>query len=301
MLNLDRLRALHAVSARGSIIAAAETLNVTTSAVSQQLAKLEQETGQTLLERHGRGVRLTDAGVQLLASAHRILAEVQAATEEMGAFAGGLRGRVVVGTNQSLAETTLPGLLSRFHRESPGIEIALREGLAKAMVEGLSSGEFDVVLGDVGRASEHLDRSMRLTALRQEEVGLAVAPGHRLARRTAVPFSELHDEPFVIFPHGSVMTDLLLTRARMAGFEPRVAFESTDNLAVRALVAEGLGVTLLPRSLLSVPGPRLGWLSFAPDPLTRTVSLVHRRGGLGPSLRRFVAFLLEHYPSRESA
>src|SRR5688572_12587242 len=66
MLNLDRLRALHAVSAQGSINAAAETLNVTTSAVSQQLAKLELETGQQLLERHGRGVRLTDAATQLV-------------------------------------------------------------------------------------------------------------------------------------------------------------------------------------------------------------------------------------------
>jgi len=73
MLNLDRLRALHAVSAHGSIIAAAETLNVTTSAVSQQLAKLEAETGQTLLERHGRGVRLTDAAATLVSRTQRVL------------------------------------------------------------------------------------------------------------------------------------------------------------------------------------------------------------------------------------
>lgn len=296
-MELRQLRYFVAVARHRNFTRAAEELNLAQPALSQQIAALEKNLDVLLLERKP-SVRLTDAGVQLLAFAHRILAEVQAATEEMGAFAGGLKGRVVVGTNQSLAETTLPGLLSSFHREHPGIEIALREGLAKAMVEGLSSGEFDVVLGDVGRAAERLDRFMRLTPLRQEEVGLAVAASHRLAERSAVRFSELRDEPFVIFPHGSVMTDLLLTQSRLAGFEPRVAFESTDNLAVRALVAEGLGVTLLPRSLLAVPGPRLAWVSFAPEPLQRTVSLVHRRGGLGPSLRRFVAFLLQHYPNR---
>ncbi len=83
MLNLDRLRALHAVSAHGSIIAAAETLNVTTSAVSQQLAKLESETGQTLLERHGRGVRLTDAAAALVLRTQRVLSLLEEAEAEL--------------------------------------------------------------------------------------------------------------------------------------------------------------------------------------------------------------------------
>ena len=85
MLNLDRLRALHAVSAHGSIIAAAETLNVTTSAVSQQLAKLELETGQTLLERHGRGVRLTDAAAALVPRTQRVLSLLEEAEAELEA------------------------------------------------------------------------------------------------------------------------------------------------------------------------------------------------------------------------
>lgn len=298
-MEIRQLRYFVAVARHRNFTRAAEELNLAQPALSQQIAALERELSVTLLERKP-SVRLTDAGVQLLAFAHRILAEVQAATEEMGAYAGGLRGRVVLGTNQSLAETTLPGLLSRFHSEHPGIEIALREGLAKAMVEGLSSGEFDVVLGDVGQAAERLDRAMRLTALRHEEVGLSVATRHPLAGRETVEFFELRDEPWVIFPHGSVMTDLIFTQAQQAGFAPRVAFESTDNLAVRALVGEGLGVTLLPRSLMAVPGPTLAWVSFAPQPLRRTVSLVHRRGGLGPSLRRFVSFLLENYPGLEA-
>ena len=91
MLNLDRLRALHAVSAHGSIIAAAETLNVTTSAVSQQLAKLELETGQTLLERHGRGVRLTDAATALVSRTQRVLSLLEEAEAELEA--NGRRGR----------------------------------------------------------------------------------------------------------------------------------------------------------------------------------------------------------------
>src|SRR5918994_2129359 len=96
MLNLDRLRALHAVSAQGSIIGAAETLNVTTSAVSQQLAKLELETGQTLLERHGRGVKLTDAATALVLRTHRVLALLEEAEAELESNDHGVAGRITI-------------------------------------------------------------------------------------------------------------------------------------------------------------------------------------------------------------
>src|SRR6476620_5133242 len=112
MLNLDRLRALHAVSAHGSIIAAAETLNVTTSAVSQQLAKLEAETGQTLLERHGRGVRLTDAAAALVNDN-----EVVAGQITIAAFATAARGLAPHAVRALLKK--YPQLSITFHEQEP--------------------------------------------------------------------------------------------------------------------------------------------------------------------------------------
>src|SRR5687768_7651594 len=130
MLNLDRLRALHAVSTHGSIIAAAETLNVTTSAVSQQLAKLELETGQQLLERHGRGVRLTDAAAALVSRTHRVLSLLEEAEAELEgadtAVAGQLTMAAFATAARGLAPLAIRGLLKQypqlsvtFHEQEP--------------------------------------------------------------------------------------------------------------------------------------------------------------------------------------
>ena len=127
MLNLDRLRALHAVSAHGSIIAAAETLNVTTSAVSQQLAKLEAETGQTLLERHGRGVRLTDAATTLVSRTHRVLSLLEEAEAELEASDRTVAGQITIGAFATAARGLAPIALQALRKKYPQLAITFHE------------------------------------------------------------------------------------------------------------------------------------------------------------------------------
>ena len=119
MLNLDRLRALHAVSAHGSIIAAAETLNVTTSAVSQQLAKLEAETGQTLLERHGRGVRLTDAAAALVLRTQRVLSLLEEAEAELEANETAVAGQITIAAFATAARGLAPQAIRALRKKYP--------------------------------------------------------------------------------------------------------------------------------------------------------------------------------------
>src|SRR5690348_11387683 len=113
MLDLERLRALQAVSKHGSVRAAAEALHVTTSAVSQQLAKLERETGQQLLERQGRGVRLTDAAELLVSHADRILSLVEEARADLEAHRGAVVGEVWVAAFPTAVRGLIPGALAR--------------------------------------------------------------------------------------------------------------------------------------------------------------------------------------------
>ncbi len=259
-------------------------------ALSQQVAALERELGVRLFDRTNRRVALTDAGRAFVARAERIIADVDAAAQEMSAYAGGLRGRVVVGTYQSFAEYTLPKLLGRFHAEHPGIEVALREGLADALLAALHGGTLDVFVGDV--AAQNLpQQSFRTEPLYEDELVIAVAARHRLASRATVRIDELRDEPFVIFRPGSTMTHRLNRLAREAGFEPRVAFESEDSLTVRSLVAEGLGVALYPRTIGNTPGPNVALLSVTPQPIMRTMSLVMRAEHHGPAVSRFIEFI----------
>src|SRR5215510_7191519 len=127
MLNLDRLRALHAVSAHGSIIAAAETLNVTTSAVSQQLAKLEIETGQQLLERHGRGVRLTDAAAVLVTRTQRVLSLLEEAEAELETADHAVAGQVTIAAFATAARGLMPQAIRGLLRDHPRLSITFHE------------------------------------------------------------------------------------------------------------------------------------------------------------------------------
>jgi len=288
-MEFRQLRAAVAVARRLSFTVAAEDLSLAQPALSQQIAALERELGVRLFERTNRRVALTDAGKAFVTGAERVLAGVAALGEEMTAFAGGLRGRVVLGTYQSFAEYTLPKLLGRFHAMHPGIEIALREGFAEELLLALREGSIDVFIGHLLDASIPPE-GFRHEALYEDEVVVAIAPSHPLATRAGITIGELRNEAWVIFRPGSSITSRLMRMTRDAGFAPRVAFESGDSLTVRALVAEGLGVALYPRLLANMPGPNVALLSLSPREM-RTMSLVTRQGTYGPAARGFIAFI----------
>src|SRR4029453_13535524 len=146
MLNLDRLRALHAVSSHGSINAAAETLHVTTSAVAQQLAKLEDETGQRLLERHGRGVRLTDAGSLLVSRTHQVLSLLESAGGEPGSRDGAGAGEITVAPFAPAARGLAPTAIRELRERYPQLSITFHEQEAFESVERLVRREVDLLI-----------------------------------------------------------------------------------------------------------------------------------------------------------
>ncbi|HET9029515.1 MAG TPA: LysR family transcriptional regulator [Candidatus Aquilonibacter sp.] len=291
-MELRQLRYAVAVAQRLNFTQAASSLAIAQPALSQQIAALEGELGVRLFDRTNRRVSLTDAGRTFVARAERILADVDRTAEEMTAFAGGLRGRVVVGTYQSFAEYRLPKLLGRFHALYPGIEIALREGMADELLDGLFEGKIDVFIGhpESRHASEP---SFRIEPLYEDELIIAVGGSHRFASRSTVRMEELRDEPFVIFRPGSSITTRLLALARSAQFEPRVVFESVDSLTVRSLVAEGLGVALFPRMIGNMPGPHISLLSILPNRVIRKISLVTRKSAYPRSVETFTDFIRE--------
>ncbi len=296
-MELRQLRYTLAVAHRLSFTQAAATLSVAQPALSQQIAGLERELGVRLFDRTNRRVALTDAGRAFIRRAERILADIDRTVEEMTAYAGGLRGRVVVGTYQSFAEYTLPKLLGRFHARYPGIEIALREGMADDLLASLEAGAVDVFIGHIAETRYAGDSQFRAEPLYDDELVIAVGGSHRLASRSTVRMDQLRDEPFVVFRPGSSVTARLMAEARKAQFEPRVVFESVDSLTIRSLVAEGLGVALYPRMLGNMPGPNVSLLSVLPERLIRNVSLVTRNAPYAPSAETFIDFIrdaMEH-------
>lgn len=271
-MELRQLRYFVAVAQRRHFTAAAEAIGVAQPALSQQVRLLERELGVTLFDRGGRRVRLTPAGEALLARAGRILAEVADAQGEMAEFAGAVRGRVTVGTLPSLAEHQLPPLVAAFHARHLGLELVLREERTARLLEFLGAGEVDLALLHQSSVAPAAAPAITLEPLFSEELVAAVAPAHPLAGRGALPLAALRDADFILTKSGSAIRETILTACAVAGFAPRIAFESGAAATVRALAAAGLGVAVLPRSEAQIGGVALAAIALTPR-LTRTVAL----------------------------
>ncbi|HSJ94802.1 MAG TPA: LysR family transcriptional regulator, partial [Gaiellaceae bacterium] len=146
MLDVRRMRVLLEVANRGSISAAAQALSFTPSAVSQQLATLERETGVALVERGPRSVRLTEAGRALAGHAEDVLARLQAAETDLQALAGLRRGNVRVASFPTAYATIMPGAIASFRARHPGVELHLTEADPRAGLARVKAGELDVAL-----------------------------------------------------------------------------------------------------------------------------------------------------------
>jgi DNA-binding transcriptional LysR family regulator len=273
-MELRQLRSALVLAETRHFTRAAEILSIAQPALSQQIKSLEDALDIRLFERSSRRVRLTDAGTAFVVGAKRIIDDIERLRMTMHEYTGLMRGRVVVGAMQLFSETMLPRLLGKFHREFPGIEIALREDVTQGMLDDLRSGLIDIAIANIPDPEEHQD--LLIVPLSSDEVDLAVAPTHRLAHAELVHFKDLRDEPFVVYSTGAGGQVQLMAAARAAGFTPHIAFESADSWTLRALASEGLGVTLLPRAFLEAPGPPIAAVPLEPA-IRRSVALVQRR------------------------
>lgn len=295
-VELRHLRYFLAIVDAGGFTAAARQLHLAQPALSQQIRALEDELGVRLIERGARTRGLTEAGAQLAVHARRILLDAEAAVEEMAAHAGARRGTVRFGSAlQSLTEGRLPRLLAEFHRRHPDVRVAFREAHTAPLLDDLAAGQLDLALIHLGRSDEPAappvgggGAPLAIESLYREPLVVVVGPRHRLARRAAVRLAELADEEFVSFGPGSTVRELVARAALRAGFEPRASVSATNLGTVRALVSAGLGVSVLPRTALSLPGPPLRGLRLTAPALSRVMALAHNSIRYrSPSTQRF--------------
>jgi DNA-binding transcriptional LysR family regulator len=248
MLSLERLRVLHAIDTYGSVSAAADVLSVTTSAVSQQMAKLERETGQALLARSGRGVRLTDAGRLLSGHAERILSLVELAHSDLEAHRGAAVGDLAAGAFPTAVRGLFPAALTALRRDHPQLRATVHELDPHDSLPRLTRGDIDLaVVLDWYNKPLPLPAGLAKTPLCDDIVDVALPAGHRLAGRDEIDLAELADDPWIAWPDGGFCHEWLLFTLRGKGIEPRVAHHAEEHATVLALVAAGLGVAVIPR------------------------------------------------------
>ena len=271
MLNVARLRVLKEVAYRGSFSAAAVALSYTQSAVSQQIAALEAETGMKLLERHPRGVTLTAAGQTLVGHAEGILARLEAAEASLSAIAGLRGGRLRVASFPTAGATLLPLAIASFRASYPDVELTLAEGEPEAIVPRLRAGELDLALLFEFAGETPLSEDMTRTELLEDPMHLALALEHPLAKRQRIRLEDLEADAWVQTSRSSPCARHVVRSCHAAGFEPNVAFESDDYQTVQGLVAAGVGVALIPELALSVVREDIAIRSLSPSPPVRQV------------------------------
>jgi DNA-binding transcriptional LysR family regulator len=272
MLEVKRLRILREVAAHGSFSAAADSLHLTQSAVSQQIAALERETGTTLIDRNRGNLRLTDPGEALVSHADAVLARLDEAERELGEIAGLRGGRVRVASFPTAGATLLIRAVASFRRRFPAVELKMTEAEPTSSIPQLHSGEHDLVLVyDYDYVPLAADRDTERHLLLEERMQLALPKEHRLASRRRVALADLREETWIVGTGRDSCRDNVVLACRRAGFEPRVGFESDDYQVHQSLVSAGMGVSLVPELLLTGRHPGMKVVELDPDPPVRRV------------------------------
>ncbi len=271
MLNVGRLRVLKEVAYRGSFSSAAEALSYTQSAVSQQIAALEVETGMALLERHARGVSLTAAGQTLLGHAEGILARLETAESALSAIAGLRGGRLRMASFPTAGATLMPLAIATFRSSYPDVEVTLAEGEPEEIVPRMEAGELDLALLFEFADESPLKEDATRVELLEDPMYLALPRDHPLAGRERLRLQDLQEEAWVQTSRSSPCARHVVRCCHAAGFEPNVSFESDDYQTVQGLVAAGVGVALIPELALSVVREDVTVRALSPGPPVRRV------------------------------
>ena len=289
MLDVRRLRVLHAVSAYGSVTAAAAALGYSAPAVSQQLAALEREVGMRLTERAGRGLELTPAAQILVGHTDVLLARLDAAEADLAALRDQVAGQVTLAAFPSAAASLVPAAWAALAGSAPQVRLDLTEMEPEESLPAVLRGETDVAVAhEYDLLPRPLDPLFERRELLDDPVVLAI-PAHGTVPLTAdgtgplaadgpVPLATLAGRPFLAPRQSTSCAEMIQRACARAGFVPRVVARASDFQVLLSLVGAGAGVTLVPAlaARLLPPQVRLLWPA---EPVTRQIFTVSRRGG----------------------
>ena len=295
MLDVRRMRVLREVARTGSFSAAAEAMSFTQSAVSQQIAALERETGSKLVERGARGVRLTEAGEVLVRHADVILARLDDAQAELDALAGLRGGRLRLVTFPTAGASIMPRAIAAFRERHPGIDLSLQVAEPPDAALRVRAGECDVALLIEAPWDSGGDDALERTHLLDDPMSVVLPSDHPLASRSKVKLSDLAAEPWLLGVHGTCAdTSVFLRACSAAGFEPQIAFDSDDYNAIQGFVAAGMGVSFIPRLAIVTIRDDVVIRPIAPRPPVRRIVAATLSGGFrSPALEAMLEILVE--------
>ncbi len=287
-MDVRRLQVLRAVVHSGSVTAAARALDYTPSAVSQQIAALEKEAGTALLERVGRGVRPTAAGVLLSEHAELVARQLDLAETALADLLAGRTGRLAVHYFATAGAFLVAPAVAHVRREHPGVRVELKLADDAQNLAAVRDGHADAVLV----VGEEQCAGVRVTPLLDDPYTVVLHPDHPAARLDTVDLASLADEPWVGSEWPGPCLDAQLAAFTNAGFRPHFVVDSEDYVTAQGFVAAGLGVALIPRLGLGGARDDIAVRPLAAPSSARRICVgVRENTELTPALRTFVEAL----------
>jgi len=241
-MEMHQLRYVVAVARARNFSRAAGHCHVSQPSLSQQIRKLEDELGERLFDRMKRDVRLTPCGEEFLRRAVHILEEVDAAKREATDARELLRGTLTIGVLPTLAPYLLPDAMAKFIEKFPGVEIVVQEETTARLLKLVHGYEIDFALASQPIEGEQFE----VKELFSEELLLALPPGHPLIRKRSVAAADLEGERLIVMKEGHCLGDQVLGFCDRRDLKPKISFRSSQIETIQALVASGLGISLIP-------------------------------------------------------
>lgn len=288
-LTVRQLQAFVLVAQLGSFTKAAQAMHLTQSALSLLVRELESALNTRLIDRTTRSVSPTAVGLEFLASAERILDDLNHAVANVDQLVAQQKGRVVVAAPLVLSSTYLPRVIAGFKKHYPGIELTLRDSLPDEVLPRVKSGAADIGIGTFDGDEPDLDRVL----LFRESLVAVFPKDHAFGKVRTLPWRMLADAPTMVLPRGSVFRDLAERGCADAGITLTPAFEATYVGTLIGMVGAGLGIAVVPGYATALADPATtAWRPLAQPVVQRDVAIVHRAGmSLSPAARAFIDFL----------
>jgi molybdate transport repressor ModE-like protein len=279
VIDVRRLRVLRALADHGTVAAAAQGLHLTPSAVSQQLAALEREVGQPIVERRGRGVALTGAAEVLLEHAHALFAQLERAEADVAAHARGELGTVVVGAFPTALQSIAAPAARALARAHPDLRVELHDVESPHCFAALAAESIDVAISmESASAPEPGDPRYARRRLLDDPLDAVLPAGHPLAGDGPIALQALREETWLGPSPGTSCHEVTIAGCAAAGFTPRLVHRTNDFPAMMTFVAAGLGVALVPRLAQGHVPDGVVVVALRGSPPARRVFAATRRG-----------------------
>jgi len=247
-MDLAALRAFSKVARYRSFSLAARDLRLTQPAVSKRVAALEAELATRLFDRVSSSVELTEAGGILLGCTHRILAEVNAAEEQIRSLHNVVSGRLRMGTSHHIGLHRLPPVLRRFSSDYPDVELDLKFMDSELACQQVETGELELA---VVTLPQHVPDKLLTHELWPDPLAIVTPVNHPLATVSGVTPAQLAEHAAVLPAHGTITRSILAQRLSALSIDINVALETNYLETIKMMVSVGLGWSVLPRSMLS--------------------------------------------------